>query len=293
MIGPNTDTDAADRRAVRLLVSRSGSSFLWPMRLLGRERRAALHAVYACCRELDDIADGEDSLAERRTRLAEWAAEIDAAFEGRPHWPVGRALAAAVRRFALAVEDMREVVRGMEMDLEERMRAPSREELALYCRRVAGAVGLLTVAILDCRDADSRAFALALGEAMQITNILRDLEEDAARGRLYLPREFLADAGIDTTDPEDVLRHPAIAEVCARLAEAAHQRYDDAARLLAACDRRRLRLAVMLMLVYRPLLDRLGADGWRFPRRRARPGPVSIARAALASYLPGQPRARG
>lgn len=283
----------ADRRAVGRLVRRSRSSFAWPMRMLGRDRRAALHAVYACCRALDDIADGAAPLAERRARLADWAAEIDAAFAGTPRTPEGRALAAAARRYALDPADMRDVLRGMEMDLEQRMRAPSLEELTLYCRRVAGAVGLLTVAILDRRDAQTRAFALALGEAMQLTNILRDLEEDAARGRLYLPRDYLRDAGIATTDPVAVLADPALSNACARLADLARRRYDEAADRLAEAGGKRLRVAVALMALYRRLLDRLVAEGWRLPRRRPSLGTISVLRAMLASVAAGAGHGRG
>jgi len=287
-----TESPAADRRAVERLVRRSRSSFAWPMRMLGRERRAGLHAVYACCRALDDIADGAAPLADRRARLADWAAEIDAAFAGTPRTPEGRALAAAAERFALDPADMRDVLRGMEMDLEERMRAPSLEELTLYCRRVAGAVGLLTVAILDRRDPETRAFALALGEAMQLTNILRDLEEDAARGRLYLPREYLAAAGIAARDPALVLTDPALPVACARLADLARRKYDEATDRLAAGGRRRLRLPIALMTLYRRLLDRLAAQGWRPPRRRTRLGPADFLGAILGSFLPGGARGR-
>lgn len=281
-VASRTDIEATCQQ-----VRAARSSFFWPMRLLPRDRRHALYAIYACCRALDDIADGDAPAAERMAALAEWEHEINAAFTGTPATPVGRVLQDAARRHGLDKDALVQVIRGMEMDIDGRMVAPSLPVLTLYCQRVAGAVGLLIVAALDSDTSASRAFAMALGEAMQLTNILRDLEEDAARGRLYLPREILEEAGITDTDPRHLLAQPGLADACARIIRLADARYEEAERLLLTCDRRRLRLAVILMAIYRHLLDDLRRAGW--PRReRARVRARSLARAVIAAFAPAR-----
>ena len=173
------------------------------------------------------------------------------------------------------------MIDGMELDAGERMRAPSLAELERYCRCVAGAVGLLSVRVFGAaRGPRVEQGALALGEALQLTNILRDLTEDAGRGRLYLPREWLQRHGIAGSEPDLVLAHPALPEVCAALAERARQRFAHAERLLAAGDRRPLRPALVMMQVYRRTLERLVARGWRRldqPVRLARPERLWLA----------------
>jgi phytoene synthase len=151
----------------------------------------------------------------------------------------------------------------MEMEANERMRAPPLAELERYCRCVAGAVGQLSVHVFGARGPRVEQGALDLGEALQLTNILRDLTEDAERGRLYLPRELLQRHGIAESRPDLVLAHQALPTVCAALAARARQRFADAERLLAAGDRRQLRPALVMMQVYRRTLERLIARGWQ------------------------------
>ena len=192
---PALDVDAA-RAHVQAVVAASGSSFYWSMRLLPRAKRDAMYAIYAFCREVDDIADGAASPAAKLAELDGWRVEIAALFAGRPSRPTTRALALPVSRFALPRAEFDAMIDGMEMDAGERMRAPSLAELERYCRCVAGAVGLLSVHVFGTRGPQLEQGALALGEALQLTNILRDLAEDAGRGRLYLPRELLDRHGI-------------------------------------------------------------------------------------------------
>jgi phytoene/squalene synthetase len=168
----------------------------------------------------------------------------------------------------------------MEMDAGERMRAPPLADLERYCRCVAGAVGLLSVRVFGAFGPEPDRGALALGEALQLTNILRDLVEDAARGRLYLPRELLDRQGIAGRDPGRVLDHPALPAVCARLAERARARFEEADRRFAGSDRRRMRPALVMMQVYRRTLERLVARGWQRldqPVRLAKPERLWLA----------------
>ncbi len=261
----------------RDLVRRSRSSFYWAMRLLPREKREAMFAIYAFCRAVDDVADGPGSPEKRARALAEWRDEIAALFAGRPRRSVTRALAPAVARFRLRRADFEAVIDGVSMDLGPEMRAPSFATLERYCARVAGAVGLLSVRVFGCEDPRADDYAIALGHALQLTNILRDVAEDAAAGRLYLPAEVLDIAGIEDREPQAVAVHPALAAACAALAETALRRFDEAEAMLArlpAADRAALRPAVVMMAVYRRLLDRLMRRGWRHIE-----SPVAIPRA--------------
>ncbi|MEX0814604.1 MAG: presqualene diphosphate synthase HpnD, partial [Dongiaceae bacterium] len=225
-------------------------------------RREAMFAVYAFCRAVDDIADDAAPVAVKRARLGRWREEIDRLYAGRPQSPIARALADPVARYGLAREDFLALIDGMEMDAGNAMRAPSMAELELYCARVAGAVGLLSVRVFGATGETARRLALTLGEALQLVNILRDLREDAERGRLYLPRELLAAHGIASRDPRVVLAHPALGAVCDDLAAVARRRFAEARVLLAACPRRPMRPAVVMMTVYGRLLDRLVRRGW-------------------------------
>lgn len=243
--------------AVAAIVARSGSAFTLGMRLLPADRRRALHAVYAFCRIVDDIADGPAPAAEKLAGLAAWRAELDGVYAGRPRHPVAVALAEAAAAHHLDRQLFEEVLDGMEADARGRMVAPDLADLQRYCRQVAGAVGLLSTAIFGARDAASRDFALALGDALQITNILCDLEEDAGLGRLYLPREMLEAAGIRAREPAAVLADPALGRVTAAMADWAEARYAEAQAALGAGNRRRLRPALAMMAVYRDRLRRI------------------------------------
>ena len=243
------------------MVRRSDSSFLWGMRILPKARRETMYAIYAFCREVDDVADGTEPPEVKRNHLETWRGEVAQLFAGRPNHPVTRALAEPVKRYGLPKEEFLAVIDGMEMDAREDIVAPGLAELELYCRRVAGAVGMLSIRAFGAREPAARELAVALGAALQLTNILRDLAEDAARGRLYLPRELLEAHGVATRDPEAVLDHPAIAEVSAELAAMAASRFARSRALLAQCDRRRLRPAVLMMQVYARILARLERRG--------------------------------
>jgi phytoene synthase len=253
---------ADDRDLVEDVVVKARTSFYWAMRLLPREKRQAMFAVYAFCRVVDDIADGDLPDAAKLRQLQGWREEIDRLYDGAARHAIARALAEPVRRFDLAREDFLAVIDGMEMDARGGLVAPPMDELRLYCSRVAGAVGLLSVRIFGAPRPDGRRLADALGEAVQLTNVLRDVAEDAELGRLYLPRELLDKHGIAAPSPAAALRHPRIAAVCDALADAAEDRFAAAAALLDAMPRRELRPARLILVVYRRLLQRLRRRGF-------------------------------
>ncbi|WP_193369619.1 presqualene diphosphate synthase HpnD [Pelagibius marinus] len=248
---------------VREVATRSGSSFLWGMRLLPRPRREAMYAIYAFCREVDDIADEGGTPAEKQQALAAWREEIERLYAGAPSRPTAEALLGPLRDYGLPKEEFLAVIDGMEMDAREDIRAPSLADFRLYCRRVAGAVGVLSVHAFGATEPEARELALAEGDALQFTNILRDVAEDAGRGRLYLPRELLQRHGIESTDPMTVLADPRLPAVCRDLAALAEARFAEAERLMARCARGPMRPARIMLAMYRRLLTRLQQNDWQ------------------------------
>jgi squalene synthase HpnD len=258
------------QQVVRERVRAAGTSFYWAMRILPPPRRAAMFAIYAFCREVDDIADDEADPARRAAGLAAWRAEIDAIYAGRPSHVIAHALAPAVEAYRLRREDFLAIIDGMEMDAVADIRAPALAELDLYCARVASAVGHLSVHAFGDASPAAHRVADSLGRALQLTNILRDVAEDAARGRLYLPRELLQAHGIATSEPQAVLREAKLPLVCRDLARIAERHYHDAAAAMAECSRRAMRPAAIMRAIYHATLDRLVAADWRDLERPVR-----------------------
>ena len=262
-----TDDASADLDAVTRQVGQAKSSFYTAMRLLPEDRRNGMYAIYAFCREVDDIADEPASQEEKQRGLAAWRDEIEAIYAGRPAaLLVGRTLVGPIRQFDLQKQDFHAVIDGMAMDAERDIVAPDMAELDLYCDRVASAVGRLSVRVFGPFEARADEVAEHLGRALQLTNILRDIDEDAERGRLYLPREALERHGIATRVPTEVIAHPAIDALCAELSIEAARRFRLADAAMAACSRRTMRPARMMSGVYGAILKRLIRRGWAAPR---------------------------
>lgn len=239
------------------------------MRLLPAAARADMFALYGFCRAVDDIADGPESVEIRAARLAVVRAAIATFFAtGQALSPELTPFAATITRHQLPRAEIESLLDGMERDILAPLVAPSLAELQGYCRQVAGTVGLMAVTILGRFDAES--FALLTAEALQLTNILRDLDEDAANGRLYLPAEFLAQAGIPAGGPLGVLTHPRRDQACEALAGLARQRFAEAEAELARIGRQKLWPAATMLATYRAVLDRLARHGWRRPHPRPR-----------------------
>jgi len=235
------------------------------MRILPRAQRDAMFEIYSFCRQVDDIADSSGPRAPRRDELDRWRTDIDALYAGKP---VSRTkgLVAPVRDFGLRREDFHAVIDGMEMDVVADIRAPDDATLDTYCNRVASAVGRLSVRVFGMEEQDGIALAHHLGRALQLTNILRDIDEDAAIGRLYLPAEALREAGIASTDPATVLASPGLGQVCARVVERARAHFAEADKIMARSPRRCVRAPRIMGEAYRLILDSLIARGWSPPR---------------------------
>jgi len=258
-----TISDAEPSAYVENVVRRSGSSFYWAMRRLAVDKRRAMYAIYAFCREVDDIADEAGTVEEKIAGLGHWRGEIERLYGERPRNPVTRALLDPVEEFGLRKEDFRAVIDGMEMDAQPSIRIADMAELTLYCDRVACAVGRLSVRVFGLDDDTGRALAHAQGQALQLTNILRDIDEDAGRDRLYVPRDLLVAHGILSDDLDSILSHPAFEKVCETLADVAARHFARADELAAGCDAEKIRPAILMMEIYRRIYLRLKRRGWR------------------------------
>jgi len=257
------EMDNAAQAHVRQVSMTSGSSFLSGIKVLPAERREAMHAIYAFCRELDDIADDPLELTEKLRLLKEWREEVDCIFAGHPNSLTGRALTTAIAQYGLQKQDLLDLIDGMEMDADETAtHGPEMAVLDQYCDRVASAVGRLSVRVFGDSGVAAQQVATSLGRALQLTNILRDITEDAERDRLYLPSDLLDRHGISTRDPSEVMDQPGLPAVCEDLSRIAQQHYADAEAAMAACSRKNIRPAVLMMQVYRRVLDGLNTRGW-------------------------------
>ncbi|WP_051928839.1 presqualene diphosphate synthase HpnD [Thermopetrobacter sp. TC1] len=247
-------------RDVARITRAASSSFYWAMRLMPRPKRQAMFALYAFCRRVDDIADDPLSLpGEKRERLQRWRRRIDILYDkGQGEESITRALAAAIPVFDLRREDFLAIIDGMEMDADGPIVAPDMATLDLYCDRVASAVGRLSVRIFGERGDLGREVAHHQGRALQLANILRDVPEDAALGRLYLPRELLDKHGIDWRDPQAVMNQPGFAPLWRELADKAAAHFVRTHALIERCEAD-MRAARIMLKVYEKEFRRLCA----------------------------------
>lgn len=247
----------------------SGSSFHLAMRILEPPRRKAMFEIYAFCRAVDDIADTEGPQEPRRQGLQRWRDDIAELYAGRPRGRL-KDLHASVQEFGMRQEDFLAVIDGMEMDVVEQIRAPAFDKLDLYCDRVASAVGRLSVRAFGLPEPKGAELAHYLGRALQMTNIMRDLDEDAAIGRLYLPAQFLQGAGITSTEPLSVVADPRLDAACAPLIAKAQEHFARSDAIMAAAPRRSVRAPRLMAAAYQPLLARMAKRGLAPPRQRLR-----------------------
>jgi len=258
----------------------SGSSFYVAMRLMPAEERDAMFAIYAFCRKVDDIADdGVGTRAERHQRLERWRDDLRGLYAGTVS-PLVRFLAPAVTRYGLRLEDFLAVLDGMDMDVAEDIVAPDLATLDLYCDRVASAVGRLSIKVFGMDEGPGFQLAHHLGRALQLTNILRDIDEDASIGRLYLPREYLFAAGFTSLDPDMVASDPRVDLACRQVGLLAHDHYDKAQAILAQKPKGRIATPWLMGAVYSEILRATEIQGFRPPRQR-----VSIGKGKLLSLV--------
>ena len=265
-------------------VRQSGSSFASSFRFLDPPRRQAINALYAFCREVDDVVDECLEPAIARAKLDWWRDELDKLESGRPAHPVTQALARTRENFNLPVEQLGEIIDGMQMDL-DLARYADFAQLQLYCHRAAGVVGLLSAEIFGYSDRHTLKYAHTLGLAFQLTNIIRDVGEDARRGRIYLPQDELARFGVAERDILNSRHTPEFVALMAFQAQRAREHYERAFAQLPAADRKAQRAGLVMAAIYRTLLDEIERDDFLVLDRRTSLPPARKAWLALKAWL--------
>jgi len=269
----------------------SGSSFYYSFRFLSPERRRAITSFYAFCREVDDIADECHDAHLARVKLAWWRDEIARLYAGKPEHPVTLALAEAIKPFNLPQDAFEQIIDGMEMDVDfangQPVRYPDFKALRLYCHRVAGVVGEVAASIFGITDRATLKYANKLGLAFQLTNIIRDVGEDARRDRIYLPADELAQFGVAAADLLQARMSDNFRRLMAFQTERAMQTYDEALALLPAADRKAQRPGLIMAAIYRALLVEIQADGFLVLDRRTSLTPLRKLWLAWRTWIRG------
>jgi phytoene synthase len=266
--------------------AQSGSSFYYSFLFLPAERRRAITALYAFCREVDDVVDEVSEMEVARVKLAWWRTEVANLFAGHPQHPVTKALAPHLARYGIDAARLNEIIDGMEMDLAYH-RYPDFDALKLYCRRAAGVVGELSSSIFGFSNPRTLEYADALGTAFQLTNIIRDVGEDARRGRVYLPADELARFSLT---PEDILARRGderFRQMMELQAERADSYYDIAMAKLPPEERRNQRAGLIMAAIYRTLLTEIRRDGFRVLDQRIALTPLRKLWIAWKTWVAG------
>lgn len=240
--------------------SHSGSSFYYSFLTLPETKRDAITALYAFCREVDDIVDNPGESQIKQIKLDWWRQEIAALYSGTPQHPITRALHPHIQRFALAKEHFVEILDGMEMDLQT-VRYQSFKDLNLYCHRVAGVVGIMSAQIFGYQNRQTLKYAHNLGIAFQLTNIIRDVYEDMRHDRLYLPQDELKVFGVTEADIQQRRHTPAFDQLMQFQIKRAHEHYQRAMQLLPDIDRKSQRAGIIMAAIYEQLLNEINCDG--------------------------------
>lgn len=264
----------------------SGSSFYNSFRFLPQQKRRAITALYAFCREVDDVVDECHEPQVARAKLAWWREEIANTFAGKPHHPVGQALLPAIRAFDLPLEQFLEIIDGMEMDLNSNRYADFKA-LQLYCYRVASVVGLLAAAIFGYRNRQTTKYAHDLGLAFQLTNIIRDVGEDARRNRIYLPLDELQQFGVTEADILQSRETEGFTRLMAFQIDRARLYYSQAMAELPAEDRKTQMPGLIMAAIYQTLLEEIEADGCHVLKQKTSLPPLRKLWIAWRTWLKG------
>ena len=266
--------------------AKSGSSFYYSFMFLPAERRQAITALYAFCREVDDVVDECHDPSLAQAKLAWWRQELGRVYSGTPTHPVGLALQDVVGRYGMAEEQLEEIIDGMAMDLQQ-TRYLDFKGLQLYCYRVASVVGLLAAGIFGYQERQTLKYAHDLGIAFQLTNIIRDVGEDARRGRIYLPVDELQRFDVPAKDILEARYTDNFRALMAFQAERAERFYDQALTQLPAIDRRAQRPGLIMAAIYRTLLAEIAADGFLVLDRRTSLTPLRKVWIAGKTWMKG------
>ncbi len=258
----NVDDAHSVDQFIKSRVKQSGSSFFWAMRLMSPQKRNAIYSVYAFCREVDDITDGDAPETQKRNELSNWRTEIESIYQAKPSTLLGQSLMPAVNSYKLVKQDFMDLLDGMEMDIGNSLQIPDLPELLIYCDRVACSVGRLSNSIFELDRETGNKLAKSLGTALQLTNILRDVHEDYTRGHIYLPNSLLIEHGMNSNEINIDIYHSAVSETCKVIAENTRDVFNQSASLLASCEPRQIRPARIMMTLYQRLFEKLCDRGW-------------------------------
>lgn len=264
----------------------SGSSFYYSFLFLPEEQRRAITTLYAFCREVDDVVDECSDTNVARLKLAWWRKEVASVYQGQPQHPVTRALSEIAGKFNLQEQHLQEIIDGMEMDLEYN-RYPDFEALKLYCHRVASVVGLLSAEIFGYQDRRTLLYAADLGMAFQLTNIIRDVGEDARRGRIYLPLDELQQHGVSIADILQARETDNFRRLMEFQIHRALGFYERAFAQLPAADRKPQRAGIIMAAIYRTVLEEIRADGYRVLTHRTSLTPLRKLWIAWKTWIRG------
>lgn len=251
-------------KLIKKFVKKSGSSFFWGIHVLPTKERRAFYTLYAFCRHIDDIVDGDKPLSQKIELLNAWRQEINNIYDKKvPASEIGRNIYKNCMRFNIPKQDLVNLIDSISMDIPNPVQAPSMEEFNYYCRGVACAPGSMSLRILGCKDEKLIAkLSNSLGRAMQITNVLRDVREDAVADRVYIPKEFLSKAGINSTDPMTVVVDKNLAVAREELAKIAEQDYKESFDLIGQLDKKIARNINAMAYIYKKYFDVMQNRGW-------------------------------
>ena len=239
------------------------SSFYWGMKILEKEKRDAMFAIYAFCKKTDSIADSRQLKNKKKKKIKELKIEIEEIYNNKLNNNFRETLKYYIDKYKLNKKYFLDIIKGVEMDINGIMICPSRKIFNLYCYRVAGAVGLISLKIFGCYDKKSKSFGLYLANALQITNILRDIKEDRLMGRMYIPRDILDKNGIKTNKIILILKNKNFPDACRNLSKFADLNFNNANRVLKSCSKKKLKSAILMMDTYKLLLKKLKKENWQ------------------------------
>lgn len=272
---------------IKQIVKKSGSSFFWSMRFLPKAKRNAMYTIYAFCRHLDDVIDGETAMEEKLELINAWREELDNIYDKKaPITEIGRKIYKNCMRFKLPKNELAKLIDAISMDIPTPICAPDMEELYRYCRGVAGVPGSLSLRIFGCKDEDIISeLSDSLGTALQLTNILRDVKEDAQAGRLYIPKELLLKAGITSEDPLSVVVDKNLAIAREELARIALANFNKSDELIKKLDKVSSRHVRMIERIYRRYFDIMQKRGWEIISPKPKVSKMQKISIALRAYF--------
>jgi len=269
------------------IVKKSESSFFWSMRLLPKAKREAMYTIYAFCRHIDDIVDGDLPIKEKQELLAAWREEIDNIYDKKvPATEIGRKIYKNCMRFKLPKEEFLRLIESISMDLPKPMQAPKLNDFLKYCRGVAGVPGSLSLRIFGCKDENLiEELATSLGNALQITNILRDVKEDAQANRLYIPKEYLKKAEISSKKPSEVIVDKNLSVAREELAKLAAGDYAKANQVIQFLDKKTARPVKAIAAIYKKYFDIMQNRGWEIVSPKPQISKFNKLSLALRAYF--------